>query len=143
MKVKIKKLEDRAILPVYKTRGAAGFDFHAIDTVVVPAGGTVKIRTGIAVELPEGYEIQVRPRSGLSATTSLRVANSPGTIDSDYTQEIYIIMDNINQNGASSIRIDAGDRVAQGVLQKVEQAEFVETQELTDTGRGGFGSTGK
>jgi len=145
MKVKIKKLEDRAIIPEYKSEGAAGFDFHAIDSITVPAGRSMKVRTGIAMEIPAGYEVQVRPRSGLSANTSLRVSNSPGTLDSDFRGEIMILIDNIDQNGASSVRIDAGERIAQGVLQKVEQIEFVEVEELTETerGEGGFGSTGE
>jgi len=145
MKVKIKKLEDRAIIPEYKSEGAAGFDFHAIDSITVPAGRSMKVRTGIAMEIPAGYEVQIRPRSGLSANTSLRVSNSPGTLDSDFRGEIMILIDNIDQNGASSVRIDAGERIAQGVLQKVEQIEFIEVDELSETerGEGGFGSTGE
>ncbi len=96
------------------------------------------------MQIPEGYELQIRPRSGLSGKSKIRVANSPGTIDSDYTGEILIIVDNISQNQADSFRINEGDRIAQGVLKQVERAEFEVVGELDDTdrGSGGFGSTG-
>ena len=143
MQIKIKRIEQRSIIPKYATSGAAGFDFHSIDTISIPAGGTAKVRTGLAMEIPEGYELQIRPRSGLSAKTKLRVSNSPGTIDADYRGEILILLDNISQNQADSIRIMAGDRIAQGVLQKVEQASFEEVTSLSETerGEGALGST--
>lgn len=144
MKVKVVRTEDRGIIPRYQTSGSAGFDFHSIDTITVAAGKTVVVRTGIAMQIPEGYELQIRPRSGLSARSKIRISNSPGTIDSDYTGEIRIIIDNISQNQADSFRINEGDRIAQGVLKKVERAEFDVVGELDDTerGSGGFGSTG-
>jgi dUTP pyrophosphatase len=145
MKLKVKKLEDRAVLPKYQTLGAAGFDLHAIDTLSIPAGGTVKVRTGLAFEIPEGYELQVRPRSGLSAKSKIRVANAPGTVDHDFTGEVLVILDNIAQNQAESYKITQGDRIAQAVLKKVELAEIELVDELKKTERGssGFGSTGE
>lgn len=145
MKVKIKKTEDRAKIPYYQTKGAAGFDLHSIDTVSIQAGSTMLVRTGLAFEIPEGYELQIRPRSGMSAKTKVRISNSPGTIDSDYRGEVKIIVDNISQNQADSYRIQEGDRIAQAILQKVEQAEFEQVDELSNTkrGSGGFGSSGQ
>jgi dUTP pyrophosphatase len=143
MKLKIKRLEDRSILPTYATPGSAGFDLHSIDDISIPAGTTAKIRTGIAIEVPEGYELQIRPRSGMSANTKVRVANSPGTIDSDYRLEIVVILDNICQNQADSYRVKQGDRIAQAVLKKVERATFDIVDTLSGTSRtGGLGSTG-
>ena len=143
MKVKIKTLTDKAKIPEYQTKGSAGFDFHSIDKVKVDAGTTKVIRTGIALDIPEGYELQIRPRSGLSAKTPLRIANAPGTIDSDYKEEILIIVDNISNNQANSYVINEGDRIAQGVLCKVEQAELELSNIFSSTERkGGLGSTG-
>ena len=136
------KIENRAIIPEYQTSGSAGFDLHSIDTTNVPAGKTVKIRTGLAFDIPEGYELQIRPRSGLSATSKIRVSNSPGTIDSDFKSEVLIILDNISQNQADSFRVKEGDRIAQAVLKKVERAELEEVDTLSQTGRGALGSTG-
>jgi dUTP pyrophosphatase len=142
MKLKVKKLEDRAILPKYQTNGASGFDLHSIDTTSVPAGKTMMVRTGLAFDIPEGYELQIRPRSGLSSQSKLRVANSPGTIDSDYKKEVVIIIDNISQNQAESYKINQGDRIAQAVLKKVERADLELVDFFQDTDREGFGSTG-
>jgi dUTP pyrophosphatase len=144
VKVKVVKTEDRARLPKKAHAHDAGFDFYSIDTMTVPAGKTVKVRTGIAMQIPEGYELQIRPRSGLSAKSKLRIANSPGTVDSGYCGEILIIIDNISQNQADSYRINEGDRIAQGVLNKIEDIQFEEVDGLEDTerGSGGFGSSG-
>ena len=97
----------------------------------------------LAFEIPDGYELQVRPRSGLSAKTKLRVSNSPGTIDSDYRGEVCIILDNISSE--ESYTINKGERIAQGIISKVEKITFEEVEELSETERGeaGFGSTGK
>lgn len=144
MKLKIKRVEERAIIPKYATEGSAGFDLHSIDTISVPAGNTVKIRTGLSFEIPEGYELQIRPRSGMSANTKIRVSNSPGTIDSDFRGELLIILDNISQNQAESYTVKQGDRICQAVFQKVERADFelADTLNETDRGSDGFGSTG-
>ena len=145
MKVKIKRIEDRAIIPSYANKGDAGFDLHSIDTINVPADGTVRVRTGLTMAIPEGYELQIRPRSGLSFKSKIRISNSPGTIDSGYRGEILILVDNISQNGAEAYRINAGDRIAQGVLKPIVKAEFEEVDDLdddTERGTDGFGSSG-
>lgn len=151
MEIGIKKLKETAITPTYATSGSSGFDLYATENVVILPGQTKLISTGLAFDIPTGFEVQIRPRSGLSLRSKLRVANSPGTIDSDFTGELQIIVDNIHDaepNGFclenQVINIIKGDRVAQGVIQKVEKAVFVETTFIEDTVRsdGGFGSTG-
>lgn len=130
-------------LPQYETAGAAGMDVRANAEITVRPGETKLIPTGIFVAIPEGYEIQVRPRSGLSLKTKLRVANSPGTIDSDYRNEVCIIAEN---TGFDEIHFALGDRVAQIVLAEVPKIVWsvVESKDqLPSTDRtGGFGSTG-
>ncbi len=147
--VKIKKLEnfDQSLqLPKYETKDAAGADLRACldnkDTMVIQPGERVLVPTGLAFEIEPGFEVQVRPRSGLSLKTHLLVVNSPGTIDADYRGEVKIILGNF---GTSPEVIKHGDRVAQMVLAPITQAEFITTDVLTDTarGEGGFGSTGK
>jgi len=141
MKVKIKKLSENSVIPKYQTAGAAGFDFHAIEKVFLMPGDSAMVGTGLSVELPAGFELQIRPRSGMSAKTKIRVSNSPGTIDEDFRGEIKILLDN---TGVTPYTVNIGDRIAQGVLSQVPRAEFVEG-ELTDTerGAGGFGSSGR
>lgn len=141
MKVKIKKLNPNAIIPKYQSKQAAGFDFHALKDSYIHPGDTVLVETGLSIQLPEGYELQVRPRSGMSAKTKVRVSNSPGTIDADFRGEIKIILDNI---GDFPYTVKVGDRIAQGVLAQVPQAEFEEVTELEESerGNGGFGSSG-
>ena len=144
--VNIKKLLKNAKIPEYKTEGSAGFDFYAVirsegySTIIRPKE-TQLISTGLAMEIPLGYELQIRPRSGLSLETKLRIPNSPSTIDSDYRGEIKIIVENI---GDEPIVINHHDRIAQGVLKQVPQANFVIVDKLSDTLRGenGFGHTG-
>ena len=143
MKIKIKKLDEEAQIPEYQTNGSAGFDFHSLDTLSIPKGQTRLIRTGLGFEIPEGFQLQVVPRSGYSLKTPMRVSNSPGCVDSDYRGEVCIIL----QNTSDSIvpfKIEKGDRIAQGIISPVFQAEFEEAVELseTDRGEGGFGSTG-
>ena len=144
LRVKIKKLSQDSIIPSYQTPGSSGFDFHAIEDMEINPRQTVLVKTGLSMEIPEGYELQVRPRSGMSLKTKIRVANSPGTIDSDYRGEICIIMENIGMLAAFPYQIKKGDRIAQGVICPVYQATFIE-DELSDTerGEGGFGSTNK
>lgn len=144
LRVKIKKLSPEAIVPSYQTPGSSGFDFHAIEDVEINPRKTVLVKTGLSMEIPEGYELQVRPRSGMSFKTKMRVANSPGTIDSDYRGEICIIMENVGMLASFPYEIKKGDRIAQGVICPVYQATFIE-DELSDTerGEGGFGSTNK
>jgi dUTP pyrophosphatase len=128
-------------LPGYATEGAAGMDVLAAEDVSLPAGGRHAVATGFALAIPPGYEIQVRPRSGLALKHGVTVANTPGTIDSDYRGELKIIMINL---GPEPFGIRRGDRIAQLVLAPVVQASFLEVDELDETvrGEGGFGSTG-
>jgi dUTP pyrophosphatase len=141
MKIKVKKLHAVIPLPVYQSKGAAGFDLAACESKIIMPGETALVGTGLSFEIPEGYEMQVRPRSGLSAKTKLRVANSPGTIDSDYRGEIKIIVDN---QGTLPYEIKYGERIAQAVICPVIQVELEEVVELETTERGanGFGSSG-
>jgi dUTP pyrophosphatase len=140
MKLSIKRLSPDAVLPKYQTSGSAGFDLHAVDNYVLMPGETILIGTGLAFEFEQGYELQIRPRSGLSSKSKLRVLL--GTIDSDYRGEVKVIIENI---GHMVSIIDKGDRVAQAVLAPIVQAEIVEVEELgeTERGSGGFGHSGK
>lgn len=164
--IKAKRLHPDAVIPKYATPGAAGFDLVAVEDVIIEPGETKLVKTGLAFEIPAGYEIQIRPRSGMSLKTKLRISNAPGTIDADYRGEVCVIVDNakqengrffegvINAEGNPICHIDdtkegtyiirKGDRIAQGVLAKAPQAVFVEVDELGETarGEGGFGSTG-
>lgn len=130
-------------LPEYKTPGSAGFDFRAnlSRSMSILPGRHAIIPTGLYVEIPEGMEIQVRSRSGLAAKHGVCVLNSPGTIDSDYRDEICIILANL---GDQAFEINPGDRIAQGVLAKYEKAEFTVVEELEQSNNrgGGFGHTG-
>jgi dUTP pyrophosphatase len=132
-------------LPAYETLLSAGADIRVCfadkKSITLEAGERQALSTGLKMEIPPGYEIQVRPRSGLSLKTSLMVLNSPGTIDADYRGEIKILMGNL---GSLPIEINHGDRVAQLVLSPIIQAQFVISQSLSSTqrGEGGFGSTG-
>ncbi len=142
MKLKFKKIKPEAILPKYQTPGASGFDLHSIENIPIPAGRTIMVGTGLAVQVPYGYELQIRPRSGLSRDTGLMIKNSPGTIDSDYRGEIKILVYNTGERWGHYINY--GDRIAQGVLVPVVHAEIEEVEELDETSRQdqGFGSSG-
>jgi dUTP pyrophosphatase len=137
--MRIKKLQDDAIIPTYATPGSAGFDLHANTDVFIATGQTLAIPTGLAFEVPLGYELQVRPRSGISLKTELRVIL--GTVDSDYRGEVKIIIQNV---GREIDYIRKYDRIAQAVLCPIVQTEFEVVDELNTTERGsnGFGSTG-
>lgn len=142
MYINVKRLNDFAVVPVYQTEGAAGFDLHATeDIIIMPKDTGVLVGTGLAFELPFGTELQIRPRSGMSTKTTIRVANSPGTIDCDFRGEVKIILDNL---GDFSYHISKGDRIAQGVLVPYLKGDFRLSNELSETKRGekGFGSTG-
>lgn len=132
-----------AIIPEYKTSGAAGADLYALlnAPLTIPAGSSAMVPTGLFFEIPEGYEVQVRPRSGLAAKNGVTVLNTPGTIDSDYRGEIKVILINL---GTEAFTINSGDRIAQMVIAPVIQAGFTITDSLSETerGAGGFGSTG-
>lgn len=148
MKVKVKiytELNHEHGLPVYAKPGDSGMDIRANEPITLQPKETKLIQTGIYVGLPEGYEIQVRPRSGMSLKTKLRVANSPGTVDSSYTGEICIIAE--NTHSTVEMNIAKGERVAQIVLQEVPIIEWepvLSVDQLGDSERGadGFGSTG-
>lgn len=128
-------------LPTYATEGAAGMDVLAAEDVTIATGARHAVATGLSVAIPAGYEIQVRPRSGLALKHGITVPNTPGTIDSDYRGELKVILIN---HGAEPFAIARGDRVAQLVLAPVTQARWAEVAELDETtrGAGGFGSTG-
>ena len=140
--LKVKKLSPLAQIPAYQTDEAAGFDLHSIEDVVLKPNERKLISTGLAFEIPKGYEIQIRPRSGLAYKSGITVLNSPGTIDSDYRGEIKVLL--INHSN-EEFEIKTHDRIAQAVIQEVIQVDFKEVEELNDTNRGsgGFGSTGK
>jgi dUTP pyrophosphatase len=141
--VRIKRLPhgDGLALPAYATSGAAGMDVLAAEDVTVPSGARHAVATGFSVAIPAGYEIQVRPRSGLALKHGISVPNTPGTIDSDYRGELKVILIN---HGAEPFAIARGDRIAQLVLAPVMQAAWEEVAALDETSRGagGFGSTG-
>lgn len=157
--VKVKKLNSLAIIPEYKSKGAAGFDIATIEDIVIPANDFIFIPTevtgeeyitltndnhaiagtGLSFEIPEGYELEIRGRSGNAF--KYRIFSFNGTIDSDYRGEVKLLLVNF---GSESIEFKAGERVAQGVIKKIDQATFHEVDELSDTERGenGFGHTG-
>ena len=129
-------------LPAYATQGSAGVDLRASEPCVIPPGGRALVPTGLRIALPEGYEAQVRPRSGLALKHGVTLLNSPGTIDSDYRGEIGVILINLGQEPFS---IQPGDRIAQMVFAPVTRGVWdeVDTLDETERGAGGFGSTGR
>jgi len=129
-------------LPAYATDGAAGMDVVSAEEVRIAAGARYAVATGLAVAIPDGFEIQVRPRSGMALKHGITVPNTPGTIDSDYRGELKVILIN---HGTDTFTIARGDRVAQLVLAPVTRARWDIVEELDETqrGEGGFGSTGK
>lgn len=141
--VQIRRLNHGAGLPVphYASTGAAGMDICAAENLTIRPGRRAAVATGFAVAIPEGYEIQVRPRSGLALKNGITCLNTPGTIDSDYRGEVKIILANL---GDEDFVIKIGDRIAQLVVAPVTQATLVEVEMLDETARGsgGFGSTG-
>lgn len=140
--VKVKLAHKAAKMPVFKNKGDAGADISSVEQVTIGPGGRAIVRTGLHLELPEGWEAQVRSRSGLAAKHGLQVLNSPGTIDSGYRGEIKVILHNTD---IQAYTIDGGERVAQLVFKRVPQINLVQVDELGDSerGEGGLGSTGK
>ena len=137
------KAEDGVLIPSYQSSGSAGMDVraHLSESLVIKPGRSVLVPTGLYLEIPSGYEVQVRSRSGLALKNGIMVLNSPGTIDSDYRGEIKVLL--INHSDRDFI-INSGDRIAQLVVSRVERALFIPADSLSDTerGEGGFGSTG-
>jgi dUTP pyrophosphatase len=144
--VKIQRIDESFLdipLPEYATQGSSGLDIRAAveNEFIISAGKVGLVPTNIRVEIPEGFEIQVRPRSGLAAKYGIGILNSPGTIDSDYRGEIKVILFNF---GSEDFIIKRGDRIAQIVIAKIYKANFIETDGLNQSKRndGGFGHTG-
>lgn len=147
IKVKFQKISDKFLdveIPKYETEGSAGLDIRAAveEPVKLEKGKVALVPTNLRVEIPRGYEIQVRPRSGLAAKHGIGVLNSPGTIDSDYRGEVKVILFNF---GEEDFIINSGDRIAQIVISKVYRMEMIESENLSESNRGagGFGHTGK
>lgn len=144
--LKLSHFDNNLALPSYETELSAGADIRAClgvgESMTIRPGERVLVPTGLAMEIPAGFEIQVRPRSGLSFKTGLMVVNSPGTVDADYRGEVKVILGNL---GTKDEVIAHGDRIAQFVLSPVIQANYKLTSEISSTerGAGGFGSTGK
>lgn len=167
MKVKVKRIREGAIIPKYQTKGAACFDVHAVlnkensqyvdkkfvsitetekcePYIIIPPMSQCVIPTGLVFQLPEGYYLDIRPRSGLAAKKCITITNSPGTLDEDYFDELYIILFNLS---SENFMVKQGDRIAQCKVEKVERVELDEVKELdTETiyrnRGGGLGSTG-
>ena len=143
IRIRLKRLPhgDGLPLPSYATEHAAGMDVVAAESLVLEPGGRHAVATGFAIAIPIGYEVQVRPRSGLALKHGITCLNTPGTIDADYRGEVKIILANL---GSGPFAIARGDRIAQLVPAPVQHAVFDEVEELDETarGQGGFGSTG-
>ncbi len=141
MILKVKRLIKDASVPSYHHRGDAGMDLAAAETITISPGEVKLVKTGIAIELPEGTEAQIRPRSGLALKHGITVLNSPGTIDQDYRGEIGVILIN---HSDSPFNVETGSRIAQLVVKPVLFVQVSEVNELSETIRGsdGFGSTG-
>ena len=144
VKVLVKKLNPKVQLPSYKTEGSSGMDLMAFieSSIKIDPNTSALIPTGISVAIPNDVEIQIRPRSGLAAKSSISVLNTPGTIDSDYRGEIKVILFN---HGLKEFIINNNDRIAQMILMPILKINFEEVDNLPETvrGSGGFGSTGK
>ena len=142
-KIQIKKLSITVSIPKYETPGSSGMDIaaHIENAITINPGEKAIVSTGFSIAIPKGYEVQIRPRSGLAAKKNITVLNTPGTIDADYRGEIKVILINL---GKEKFIIENGERVAQMVVCPVVQASLEEVKELSDTqrGSGGFGSTG-
>ena len=141
MKIKIQKINSEAIIPHYVHKGDAGMDLYSVEDAVLLAGERKLIGTGLKFVIPMGFELQVRPKSGLAANFGVTVLNTPGTVDCGYRGEVKGILFNSSKNDYQAKK---GEKIAQAVIAKVEDAEIEEVKELSETtrGDGGFGSTG-
>ena len=160
IKIAIQKVREYAILPVYAHENDAGMDIYAAEDMILKPGETKAVPSGFSLAIPDGYEIQLRPRSGLSLKTMLRLPNSPGTIDAGYRDEVCVIIHNASfllpleeeiltvsekNNRHGIYKIQRGDRIAQMVFAKIEKAKWVTVSSVKEIGEdreGGFGSTG-
>ena len=142
MKLSFKRIHPDAVLPSYAHEGDAGMDVRSVQALTIQPGRRALVKTGLVAEIPSGYEIQVRSRSGLAFKHGVTVLNSPGTVDSGYRGEIGVILANF---GDEPFPVSVGDRIAQLVVSPVTQAEISETSDVSSSerGEGGFGSTGK
>jgi dUTP pyrophosphatase len=142
-KIQIRKLSSSVSIPKYETPGSSGMDIaaHIEDSIIINPGEKALVSTGFSIAIPRGYEVQIRPRSGLAAKKNITVLNTPGTIDADYRGEIKVILINL---GKEKFIIENGERIAQMVVCPVVRANFEEVKKLSNTerGSGGFGSTG-
>lgn len=143
IEILVKRLDHAEDLPMpsYETKGSAGMDVRAAEEATIAPGKRQLVGTGFAFAIPDGFEVQVRPRSGLALKQGISVLNTPGTIDSDYRGEVKVILANL---GEEQFVIERGDRIAQIIVAPVQRGNLVEVSELDDTirGAGGFGSTG-
>ena len=142
MKLSFKRIHPDAVLPSYAHPGDAGMDVRSVEDLVIPAGARALVHTGLVAVIPEGYELQVRSRSGLALKSGVAVLNSPGTVDAGYRGEIGVVLANF---GDGEFAVGKGDRVAQLVAAPVTVAEISEADSVgaADRGAGGFGSTGR
>ena len=141
VEVKIQKIKKDAIIPQYAHKGDAGVDLHSTEDYLLRPGDRVLVSTGIKIALPKGYEAQIRPKSGLALKNGISVVNTPGTIDAGYRGEVGVIIIN---HGKEDYKVEKGKKIAQMILNKMEEARFEEVNSLDETSRnsGGFGSTG-
>lgn len=143
-KLHYKKIHPKAVAPKYNFPTDSGFDLYSVEEIIIPPFGRALVPTGLVVQFDEGFELQIRPKSGLAINQGLTVLNSPGTVDQGYTGEIQVIVFNTNDK---EVKILEGMKVAQGVLCPVQNGKFVSVEEITevknkDRGNNGFGSTG-
>jgi dUTP pyrophosphatase len=142
MSVRVRRLDDRALLPTRAHSGDAGLDLYALDGAVLEPGERASVGTGIAVEIPDGQAGLVLPRSGLAARHGIALVNAPGLIDAGYRGEVRVLV--LNTDRSSPFRLEPGDRIAQLMLVRVEAPEVIEVEALaaSERGHGGFGSSG-
>ena len=142
-KIKIKKLSNEVLTPKYETPGSSGMDIAAYinEDIIINSGDKALIPTGFSLSIPQGYEVQIRPRSGLAIKKGITILNTPGTIDSDYRGEIKVVLINLSKD---KFTVKNGERIAQMVVCPIVQVSIEEVKELSETNRGigGFGSTG-
>jgi dUTP pyrophosphatase len=141
IEIKVKKIHPDAIIPKYAHDGDAGMDLYSIENYEINFRERVLVKTGLQIEILRGYEMQIRPKSGLALKSGISVLNNLGTVDSGYRGEIGVILIN---HGSEIYSVKKGEKVAQGVINKIEKAVIIEVENLSDTkrGAGGFGSTG-